>query len=87
MNAPTTDLSQLRINRDTRPRRRWLPWAVLLGVAIVAAAVYPSARKTQIIAGSASTSGCLSESIGFCRFCLTPKFGICEFLNGPSERD
>ena len=44
MNAPTTDLSQLRINRDTRPRRRWLPWAVLLGVAIVAAAVYPSAR-------------------------------------------
>ena len=40
MNAPTTDLSQLRINRDTRPRRRWLPWAVLLGVAIVATLVY-----------------------------------------------
>src|SRR5204862_3881688 len=44
MNAPSTDLSQLRIDRDTGPRRRWVPWAVLLAIVVVAAAVYPSAR-------------------------------------------
>src|SRR5947208_6208044 len=43
MSVPS-DLSTLRIDRDAAPRRRWLPWVVLLGLAIVAAAVYPSAR-------------------------------------------
>jgi len=38
------DLAQLRIDRGAVPRRRWLPWAVLLGLGIVAAAVYPTAR-------------------------------------------
>src|SRR5437763_4903012 len=44
MSTLSDDLTPLRIDRDTAPRRRWLPWAVLLGLAIVAAAVYPSAR-------------------------------------------
>src|SRR5215831_15520924 len=39
-----TDLSQLSIDRAARPRRRWIPLALLLGLALVAAAVYPSAR-------------------------------------------
>src|SRR5438067_9556238 len=43
MSVPS-DLSSLRIDRDAAARRRWLPWAIVLGVAIVAAAVYPSAR-------------------------------------------
>src|SRR5438270_5088406 len=43
MTVPS-DLSTLRIDRDAAPRRRWLPWALLLGLAIVGAAVYPSAR-------------------------------------------
>jgi RND family efflux transporter MFP subunit len=38
------DLAQLRIDHDAAPRRRWLPWAVLLALGIVAAAVYPTAR-------------------------------------------
>jgi RND family efflux transporter MFP subunit len=42
--AQVGDLTRLRIDRDAAPRRRWVPWAVLLGSAIVAAAVYPSAR-------------------------------------------
>src|SRR5207247_1919600 len=44
MSTLSDDLTPLRIDRDAAPRRRWLPWLVLLGLAIVAAAVYPSAR-------------------------------------------
>jgi RND family efflux transporter MFP subunit len=43
MSVPS-DLSTLRIDRDAPPRRRWLPWVVLLALAVVAAVVYPSAR-------------------------------------------
>jgi HlyD family secretion protein len=39
------DLSRLRIDRDTAPRRRWVPWLVLLMFIAVIAAVYPSARS------------------------------------------
>jgi HlyD family secretion protein len=39
-----TDLSRLRIDRDAPPRRRWLPWGLLLAVAAAGAAAYPSAR-------------------------------------------
>jgi RND family efflux transporter MFP subunit len=39
-----TDLSQLRIDRDSAPRRRWLPWAALGVVVAAGIAVYPSAR-------------------------------------------
>ena len=42
--APAGDLAQLRIDRDAAPRRRWIPWAVLIALVAVAAAVYPSAR-------------------------------------------
>jgi RND family efflux transporter MFP subunit len=42
--APVGDLSRLRINRDTPPRRRWLGWVALVGVLAAAAAVYPKAR-------------------------------------------
>jgi len=37
-------LSRLRIDRDTGARRRWVPWAVLLVLAAVGAALYPNAR-------------------------------------------
>src|SRR5580692_8355459 len=41
-----TDLSRLRIDRDSTPRRRWLPWAVL-GLTVAAGiAVYPKARAS-----------------------------------------
>ena len=43
--AAASDLSRLRINRETAPRRRWLPWLVLLALAAVVAGVYPSARS------------------------------------------
>ena len=39
-----TDLSRLRIDRDAPPRRRWVPWLVLLVLAAAGAAAYPSAR-------------------------------------------
>jgi RND family efflux transporter MFP subunit len=44
MSTLSDDLTPLRIDRDAAPRRRWLPWVMILGLAIVAAAVYPSAR-------------------------------------------
>jgi RND family efflux transporter MFP subunit len=43
--ASPGDLSRLRIDRDTAPRRRWLPWLVVLVLAAIAAAVYPSVRE------------------------------------------
>ena len=42
--AQVGDLTPLRIDHDAAPRRRWVPWAVLVGLAVIAAAVYPSAR-------------------------------------------
>ena len=42
--SPSSDLSRLRIDRDAAPRRRWLPWAILLVLAAAGAAAYPSAR-------------------------------------------
>jgi HlyD family secretion protein len=42
--TPAGDLSRLRIDRDAPPRRRWLPWALLVVVLAAAAAGYPSAR-------------------------------------------
>jgi HlyD family secretion protein len=39
-----TDLSQLRIDRDSAPRRRWLPWAALGVVVAAGLAAYPKAR-------------------------------------------
>jgi RND family efflux transporter MFP subunit len=43
--AAASDLSRLRINRESAPRRRWLPWIVVLVLAAVVAGVYPSARS------------------------------------------
>jgi RND family efflux transporter MFP subunit len=37
-------LSALRIDRDAAPRRRWLPWAVVVALCAAAAALYPRAR-------------------------------------------
>ena len=42
--SPVGDLSRLRIDRDAPPRRRWLPWAALVLLLAVGAAVYPKAR-------------------------------------------
>jgi len=42
--SPSSDLSRLRIDRDAAPRRRWLPWAILLALLAAGAAAYPSAR-------------------------------------------
>ena len=41
---PAGDLARLRINRDAAPRRRWVPWAVLVAICATAYAVYPAAR-------------------------------------------
>jgi len=41
---PAGDLARLRINRDAAPRRRWVPWAVLVAICAAAYAVYPAAR-------------------------------------------
>jgi HlyD family secretion protein len=38
------DLARLRINRDAAPRRRWVPWAVLVVLCAAAYAGYPAAR-------------------------------------------
>jgi HlyD family secretion protein len=43
--ASVTDLSRLRIDRDSAPRRRWVPWAVLVVLLAVAGWFYPSARE------------------------------------------
>ena len=43
--APAGDLAQLRIDRDAAPRRRWVPWAVVAGIGVFTAAVYPAARE------------------------------------------
>jgi RND family efflux transporter MFP subunit len=42
--TPAGDLTRLRIDRDNPPRRRWVPWAVLVVLALAGVAVYPSAR-------------------------------------------
>ncbi|OLC80399.1 MAG: hypothetical protein AUH72_11770 [Acidobacteria bacterium 13_1_40CM_4_65_8] len=42
--SPIGDLSRLRIDRNAPPRRRWLPWAILVALGAAGAAVYPSAR-------------------------------------------
>src|SRR5690349_16934969 len=39
-----SDLSRLRIDREAAPRRRWLPWILLLVALAAGAAAYPSAR-------------------------------------------
>ena len=38
------DLARLRINRDAAPRRRWVPWAVLVVLCAAAYVGYPAAR-------------------------------------------
>ena len=43
--ASAGDLARLRIDRASTTRRRWLPWAVVVVLAAVAAAGYPSARE------------------------------------------
>jgi RND family efflux transporter MFP subunit len=42
--ASVSDLSRLRIDRDSAPRRRWIPWTLLVLAVAVAAWFYPSAR-------------------------------------------
>ena len=42
--SPAADLGRLRINRDSAPRRRWVPWAVLVVICAAAYAGYPAAR-------------------------------------------
>ena len=42
--TPLSDLSQLRIDRDAAPRRRWVPWAIVAVVCAAAAIAYPRAR-------------------------------------------
>jgi HlyD family secretion protein len=42
--TPGADLSKLRIDRDTRPPRPWLAWAVIAILIAAGVAVYPSAR-------------------------------------------
>ncbi|HKB13954.1 MAG TPA: efflux RND transporter periplasmic adaptor subunit [Vicinamibacterales bacterium] len=38
------DLARLRIDRDAAPRRRWVPWAIVVILCAGAAAAYPRAR-------------------------------------------
>jgi RND family efflux transporter MFP subunit len=42
--ASVTDLSRLRIDRDSAPKRRWMPWAALVVLVAIAGWFYPSAR-------------------------------------------
>ncbi|HJZ70373.1 MAG TPA: efflux RND transporter periplasmic adaptor subunit [Vicinamibacterales bacterium] len=42
--SPAGDLAGLRIDRTVAPRRRWVPWAIVLTVCGVGAALYPNAR-------------------------------------------
>jgi RND family efflux transporter MFP subunit len=42
--SPVGDLARLRINRDAAPRRRWVPWAIVVVLCAAAAAAYPTAR-------------------------------------------
>ena len=42
--SPAGDLSRLRIDRDTTPHRRWLPWVVVVLLGAAGAAVYPRVR-------------------------------------------
>jgi len=42
--TPGADLSRLRIDRDTRPPRPWLAWAVLAILIAAGVALYPRAR-------------------------------------------
>ena len=42
--SPAGDLSRLRIDRDAGPRRRWLPWVLLVLIGAAGVAVYPRAR-------------------------------------------
>jgi RND family efflux transporter MFP subunit len=39
-----SDLSRLRIDRDTPPRLRWLPWVAVIVLAVSAAGLYPRVR-------------------------------------------
>ncbi len=41
---PPSDLSRLRIDRDSRPRRPWTPWIAAVVVLVAAAAAYPRFR-------------------------------------------
>jgi HlyD family secretion protein len=41
--SPAADLSRLRIDRDSAPRRRWLSWAILVVLLLGGVAVYPAA--------------------------------------------
>ena len=43
--TPAGDLARLRIDRNSAPRRRWVPWAALVVLALAGVAVYPSARS------------------------------------------
>jgi len=42
--SPAGDLARLRIDRNAAPRRRWVPWAIVLVVCAAGAAAYPRAR-------------------------------------------
>src|SRR5207249_177493 len=42
---PAGDLSRLRIERDTAPRRPWRAWAVIAVLVAGGVAVYPTARE------------------------------------------
>jgi RND family efflux transporter MFP subunit len=43
--TPAGDLSRLRIDRDTAPRRPWFAWAIIAVLVAAGAAAYPTARS------------------------------------------